>query len=384
MKKAFTLLELMITIAVLAILMGLVVKLGNVGTDTYRRTLTISRMQKVENCLSGYHAAFGCYPPVKVHGSRDIFLRAVNSVQSDEVQTGNDLVWDNVYAACVSQPVAARFPFPEGFKGMIQAISEEMQDRAQRANNGDDRFAKYKGRNYAFDGAADDPGRFNSVANDTDWRDIQLFKFGLMSFLLPRYVIMMNGRREFYENFAQWKGNNETPCNPFTGKHFNNWKDVQDRVRNNDLGQYGRASVLNIPSQAACARWMPNLEGTCAANYNVYLFGVNVKGNDSSCAGELNVENSGIEIFAPPGTRPGQGSSSGGGGRYILDGITVRDGWWHELYYYSPAPYQRYTLWSAGPNGRTFPPWISIDKLTTQQRATATGWMKDDIRHLSN
>ena len=66
MKKAFTLIELMITIAVLVILMGLVFRLNSAGTESQKRTVTIIRMQKLENCLSGYYAAFGSYPPVKL------------------------------------------------------------------------------------------------------------------------------------------------------------------------------------------------------------------------------------------------------------------------------------------------------------------------------
>lgn len=31
-------------------------------------------MQRLENCLSGYYAAYGSYPPVKLHGSRDYTL----------------------------------------------------------------------------------------------------------------------------------------------------------------------------------------------------------------------------------------------------------------------------------------------------------------------
>jgi hypothetical protein len=36
---------------------------------------------------------------------------------------------------------------------------------------------------------------------------------------------------------------------------------------------------------------------------------------------------------------------------YYNTGITVLDGWLHEIHYESPAPYTSYKLWSDGPNG---------------------------------
>ena len=64
--------------------------------------------------------------------------------------------------------------------------------------------------------------------------------------------------------------------------------------------------------------------------------------------------------------------------------MTVQDGWGHEFYYYSRSPYQSYTLWSAGPDGKTFPPWIARDKLSGQELDMAAKWTKDDIAHMSN
>ena len=66
MKRGFTLIEMMVVIAVLVTLMAMTFRLANIGSDTEARTMTISRMQRLENALSGFHAAFGCYPPVKL------------------------------------------------------------------------------------------------------------------------------------------------------------------------------------------------------------------------------------------------------------------------------------------------------------------------------
>ena len=121
---------------------------------------------------------------------------------------------------------------------------------------------------------------------------------------------------------------------------------------------------------------MPNLEGICRCNHKITLFGVDIQSGDGS---DLNSENLNIEVFSP--------YNSGGESykdQYVLDGVTLLDGWWREFYYYSPAPYQTYVLWSAGPNGRTFPPWISKEKLSSQANRCVSLWTNDDIIHLSN
>ena len=139
MKKAFTLIELMITIAVLVILMGLVFRLNSAGTESQKRTVTIIRMQKLENCLSGYYAAFGSYPPVKLHGTRDIYARVGDhGVQDADGEENTSLwsmdeddAWRQVRAACKAQPVDCRFPFPAGEHDKIVNLSEEFKRRIQ-------------------------------------------------------------------------------------------------------------------------------------------------------------------------------------------------------------------------------------------------------------
>ena len=387
MKKAFTLIELMIVIAVMVVLMGFVFRLMSMGSDSHKRTLTVMRMQKLENCLSGYNAAFGSYPPVKLHGTRNINVEVnVHGIQTDnesEPQWGNEsLAWNQVQAACRAQPVDCRFPFPSEYSRLVQRISEEM---ARRAESGEDIFARYwenesiKQRLTARfdDGVTQNIGRHSSNKGKTDWRSIQLFKFGLMSFLLPRYLVMMNGDEVFFTEYAQWTGNNVLPCNPFTGSKFQNWNSVKHLSETSKNNKNDLACLANIPSQAVCARWMPNLSGICKANRNYSLFGVNIR--DPEEGSELHVENINIQIFSPHG-----GNSDSTANQYILDGVTIRDGWGSDLYYYSPSPYQRYTLWSAGPNGKTFPPWVSRDGLSGKAKECIAKWTHDDIISLSN
>ena len=74
-------------------------------------------------------------------------------------------------------------------------------------------------------------------------------------------------------------------------------------------------------------------------------------------------------------------------GKYVLQYITLKDGWGREFYYYSAPPYQSYRLWSAGPNGKTFPPWITMETLKKKDSSTngkkdvdlARDWVEDDI-----
>jgi len=56
---------------------------------------------------------------------------------------------------------------------------------------------------------------------------------------------------------------------------------------------------------------------------------------------------------------------------------TVVDGWGNDFYYYSPPPYQSYQLWSSGPNGRTFPPWM--EKVQGKEKII-NQWIADDIK----
>ena len=401
MKRAFTLIELLIVIAVLVILMGLVFRLVSAGSDSLRRTETVMRMQRLENCLSGYYAAFGNYPRVRVHGTRDIYEKVdVHGIQTGQkgskdalwgwtnIGEQNELgAWSQVQAACRSQPLDCRYPYPKGMSDVVDAVAAEMKARAE---SGDDAYKAYfEDPNVRAqltagfdDGVTRNTGRYGSKKKKEDWREIQLFKFGLMSYLLPRYLIMMNGDEVFFSEYAQWTGNNELPSNALTGQNYKDiggWAQLRKHASGENQSQF--AAVANIPSQAVCARWVANLEGICQANHDYTLFGVDIR--DHKAGSELTPANINIEIFAP---RSAQSSSTAN--QYVLDGITVRDGWGQDFYYYSPEPYQTYTLWSAGPNGRTFPPWVDRSEknkdMSSKANECISKWVEDDIVHLSN
>ena len=388
MKKAFTLVELLIVVVILVTLMSIVFKLGGIGSDQSRRNTTIVRMQKLENCLSGYYAAFGTYPPVDLHGSRNFYLEAndhgIQTRQENKSIWGWNAIgekaekeaWKQVRAACKAQPVDCRYPYPEDpvYNALVQSVSEGLKKKAASLDGTDSRKDVLSA---GFDnGVSDNVGRFNATSGETDWREIQLFRFGLMSYLLPRYLVMMNSKEELYEGgFAQWDNNNELPCNPLTGFRFNDWGVVRERSRSDQADE--KAEVANIPSQAVCARWMPNLEGIVCCNHDYKLYGISIRGD--SGASELRVDNLDIEVFSPGGA-DGDSTSQ----QYVLDSATVLDGWWHEFYYYSAPPHQNYTLWSAGPNGRTFPPWVSRKTLDSKANKCIALWIEDDIIRMSN
>ena len=96
-----------------------------------------------------------------------------------------------------------------------------------------------------------------------------------MSYLLPRYLVMMNSHRELYDDYSQWTGNNSLPADPLTGQTYSNWRQLQQKATSDQDSDL--AHVANIPSQAVCARWMPNLENVCSCNHSFKLFGINIQ-----------------------------------------------------------------------------------------------------------
>lgn len=381
---------MLIVVTVLVTLMAITFRLGAIGGPSSYRNTTVARLQRIENCLSGYYAAFGTYPPVKMHGSRNYKLavssHGIQNVDGEEEElkwswaathrSGNADSqeeaedWAKVQAACKAQPVDCRFPFPVGFGDFVSAISQDLQNNPPGGLSDEQKKVFAAGFD---DGVSNNRGRLSQYQDESDWREIQLFKFGLMSYLLPRYLVMMNSAEELYEDYSQWTGNNSLPADPLTGQTYSNWRELQRKATSDQSTDL--AHVANVPSQAVCSRWMPNLEGICSGNGTVKLFGVTV----TEGTAELRPGNKDIEVFSPGGF-----DSDSTSGQYVLDCLTVKDGWRREFFYYSPAPYQSYVLWSAGANGKTFPPWVSRDELSSQANECIGLWIEDDIVSMSN
>ena len=393
MRKAFTLIELLVVVVVIVTLMAITFRLGSVGSDTTSRSETINKMQRIENCLSGYYAAYGSYPPVHLHGSRDYTYNAdMHGIQQvDPESKSTELKWHNVEAACRSQPLGMLYPFsnPDAAK-YVEAVAKI---HMQRANSSDPKYSVYQNNLALRDGyqALVDNTLVSGKARKQDWADVQVFKFGLLSYLLPRYLIMMNvskssnlsGLQNVLANQDQWNFNNNLPCDFDSGEPYKSWSAVLDDIKSE------RWKIAVLPSQSVCARWIQNLEGVVAAQFVQEIFGVDLQDKRHSGNTGVNIENPYPPIFSGGDSQTGADSGSGSSSsQYVLDGMTIKDGWGHELYYYSPAPHQSYVLWSAGSNGKTFPPWISDEerksKLKADEFKTVETWIADDIVSMRN
>lgn len=382
MKRAFTLIEMLVVVAVLVTLMSIVFKLGNIGDDSEHRSTTITRLQKLENCLSGYYAAYGCYPPVKLHGSRDIYVKAtIYGVQSSDVDTqtiswsDEEDAWRQVKAACLVQPVAMTYPYANDSvkEAIVSSLSAEFIENHQKNLQGKKGYGAFSDEKFSQPIGL--PSSANFSRSDTDWRDLQMFQFGVLSYLLPRYLIMLEGEEDFFD-FAQWKANNTLPCDPYTGKRFTSWGDVKRYAMSTKPDDYAR--VANINSQAVCARWLPNLAGTlsCGASEHLICYGVDLTDTYRSGLNAVQMRNSTYSR--------GASGESAGAGQYVLNSVSLVDAWENPIYYYSPTPHQSYTIWSGGKNGKTFPVWIDRSKLTVQAAEIVGKWIADDIIQMSN
>ena len=404
MKKAFTLVELMVTVAVIAILMSFVLRFGSLMGDSEARATTLARLQRLENAISGYYAAFGTYPPVANFNSPNIYLRVDDRGAQSEDEENTALwgwlseegkvsnpgaekqAWEQVKAACESQPVACAYPYREDQREYVEYYSEVAKAFAEQAD--ESVFRDFPGKREVFLAGFDigiPSGRFSQVRDKLNWADIKLFKFGLLSFLLPRYLFMIQCPQDML-TFKQWTGNNTVPSSPFTGNQMN-WDNMWQTMENEREGNGNArdmAEIANIPSQAVCARWMPNFEKQLSCTDSLQFFGIDVKAGDA--ADTINYDKNGridinlnLTIYSPRGY--GNGSTDG---QYVLNTVTMQDGWGNEFFYYSAEPFQSYRLWSAGPNGRTFPPWINREKLDSDAQKCTGYWIQDDIVGLRN
>lgn len=391
MRKAFTLVELLVVVAVIAILMAMVIRLGSTSSDASKRLITVNRLQRLENALSGYYAAFGSYPPVRVQGSRNIYREvADDGVQSENASDQESMNWNDeegswakVKAACESQPVACNFPYQSNNKfvelvAQYNAIYKKyIENLSEGAISKERREVIEKGFSIGT------PMLFSECWTLSEWTEIQLFRFGLLSFLLPRYQFMMQCDDRFFV-FAQWEDNNRKQKNALTNEELE-WEDISRLLfaaqEEEDEEEKKRIllPITSISSQSVCARWMANFEHTLYCDQARNFYGIDVRVPDQSGRTFENYKRqvNELRIYQP-------GGYNDGGGQYILDGITIKDGWDNDFYYYSPSPHQSYVVWSAGPNGKTFPPWVPRETLSSEGDRCVGKWVADDIVGMRN
>ena len=365
-RRGFTLVELLIVTVIIVTLMGLVFRLAGSGSDSSKRAKTLARLQKLSNALSGYYAAFGSYPPVPLQGrSRDIYTRVdsygslgygIQGGPDDRnerpIRDDDDELKRQIEAACRAQPVAVGYPY-----------NEETMGEVLRA------WSQQTGKNYS---AIDNYGGFNR--DSADWSENHVFMFGLMSFLLPRYQFMLDGDENLYRDHPSgpWESNNRLPF-LLDGTRLTSWTEAQDALmmgpdnanKTQSPNPKMRAMIESLPSQAVCARWMPNFEKIVTGGG--VFFGVNTDDSDAR--------------YLVGGDKQFLISQQGYNHEptYIGGIMTVRDGWGEDFYYYSPPPYQSYQLWSSGPNKRTFPPWME-KPANKQELKVVNEWIADDIK----
>lgn len=325
-RSAFTLIEMMVVVALVGILIGGVFRLLNAAGEGAKRGETIERMQRIENALSGFYAAYGSYPPVEQHGSPDPFVEEAPDGTTSPVSS---LEAENANRAAASQPMAFEFP-------PMQALDDYIATRFQSQG------ILSPNRN---------PGIFTQSEK---WPQMKLYRYGVVSFLVPRYDAIgdftLNASNQYEPQPI------DTRLAPDEGLYRNHkqWTD------------YNPARKAKAEREA-CARWLPNLRGI-------------VRGGRKLLGVETGVPHCDNESQLSEGGNANRAYEyKGGGSKYFLRKMTIQDAWGNDFYYHSAPPYQSYRLWSAGPDGVTFPADYPLQQLNPSDRKTVSGWIKDDI-----
>ena len=372
--RGFTLVELLVTVLVMVTLMAVSFRLMHGGDEAVARSRTHDRLQRLQNCLSGYRAAFGHYAAVPLHGVRDIYLEA-KDYGIPRSRRCEKVSWRNVRAAILSPPVTTEFPLDtenKEVKAEIAAASDAdvAWSKAAKTRGGDATAVAVYAKGYKPFAAA----LVATQKSKSSWRDVQVFRYGLLSFLLPRAQFMLSGEKLVYEKYAQWPDQNELAeyYDPETGKPLKStWSSLAAAMRTDGAD---RKAILASRSQAACAHWLPNLAGIVRGGGTYY--GVDTADGKAFRKREdelRDAEASDLLVHA-------SGKADAPKTAYVLNGLTVLDGWENEFYYYSPAPHRTCRIWSAGSDRKTLPPWIDpIAAASDPELKTALAWTRDDL-----
>lgn len=319
LRDAFTLIEMMVVVALVGILIGGVFRLLSAAGESAKRAETIERIQRLENAISGFYAKYGTYPNVAQHGSPDPFVK---EEENGSTTSAGKLEAGNANRAARCQPVAFEFPTMVALDNFITATRGPGIVSANVNEN-------------AFD------------SNVVTWPEVRLFKLGVTSFIVPRWDAVGE-----YDDEGELK-NGSTKLEPKPALlKVAQWTETNKK--------YEAKKEQLKAERAACAEWLPNLKGLIYGGKTI-----------------MGVDTAAKEAGFPRLTD--QPYSQGTGNRHVLGIMTVRDSWGRDLYYYSAPPYQSYRLWSAGPNGNTFPADYPLTRLSTDDRKTVGDWIRDDI-----
>jgi prepilin-type N-terminal cleavage/methylation domain-containing protein len=322
-NKGFTLIELMIVVAIISILMGATFKLINVAADAKARSVTTKRLECLQFALSGYYAAYGAYPAVQPYQNPNLQLIERDDDTAEPLNSGSA----GAATACArAQPMAYEYPTP---LFLDERINEPPYTTKLQSLLKDEKAISVN-------------DTIDSLAQEgTSWADNKGFKFGLISFLLPRVTVVglpgpQGPKAEVFVK-GQWKANNPM-------SRTNDVPAVPGLLQ----GQQDREAT-------AAKQWLPYLENMLSS-FRKEIYGIKIAG------GGLGLVKRGKYM------QPDKNSENS----VYLAHSTVTDGWGREFFYYSAPPHQSYRIWSAGKDGCTFPPWES---LTTEAKT----WIKDDI-----
>ncbi|MEI6645357.1 MAG: type II secretion system protein [bacterium] len=323
--NGFTLIELMIVIAIIGILVGTTFKLMQVAADSKARAVTIARMERLQNALSGYYSAYGMYPAVPLYGNPDPSGSGQFGESDGKSIAGGTQA--SAQAAACAQPVGFEYPTPTWMDSKVPLLF------------------------YPANVISVNTAVGSLSPTEDDWNKYKAFKFGLMSFLLPRVEVVgypkNNGKAPLVDVYqrAQWMNNNVA-----SRSSGNSNKDILSLMQN--------LEKQRLLENEACLRWLPCFEGILRS-FAGSVLGVNINGDEGG-GNRLAIR------------------QMQGGPAVALAFTTITDGWGHEFFYHSAPPYQSFKIWSAGPDGLTYPPWIpSTDTLYIKLKAQT--WTKDDI-----
>ena len=337
-RAAFTLIEMMVVVALIGILIGGVFRLIGAANENAKKGQTVDRLQRLENALSGFYAENGTYPPVPPHGSPDPTIVAPED--SDHKDWGGASAERKLELQAIRaahcQPTSFEYPTPTSLDEDIPMLCGAGVASANTIK-----------------------GSFSKTLDK--WPQVKLFRYGVLSFLLPRLLVIGGG------TLADGTLSDRDAMPDLDLLQLASWNNYNLAKYKGDLNTFKKfIAEQNRRESIACARLIPNLE-------RIVFGGVTL----------LGVETAMINAGGP---RFSQKYSSDAGSKFVLGKMTLFDGWstdyekWdNELYYYSAPPYQSYRVWSAGPNGKTFPPWIPLDSLSVEMRKKVSAWTSDDV-----
>ena len=338
-RAGFTMIELMVVLAVVGILVMGMFRLMGVTSGKAKYSETVATLERVKNALSGYYAIYGCYPPVKtsyapLDPDANDFEEYWDEKSSEEVKDQHGVVLPNAnYAnfAARAQPIAFEYP---NLKEEESYINRKMNPRVAATTRSPDR-------------------------TEIRWTKNKLFKFGLMSYLLPRIELMVS--REDSSNQIRWNEQDSMGV-PFEFLEAQQWAAENSPAPTRGSSNQEKIGILEkqlLAENDACAKWLPNFEKRLTLSFDRNVMGVKLKRQD--------VGDSCYTIY------------TGSSGAAVMMKASVRDGWGREIYYYSEPPYQSYRLWSSGPDGATFPPWLDTNQYRSGKFSKCREWMADDV-----